>query len=377
MLKNKKIVFLTGTRADFGKIKSLIVELKNSDKFDIFIFVTGMHLNPKYGYTVNEVTALGIGQIYKYSNQFDGEPMESVLANTVRGLSQFFNQINPDCVVVHGDRLEALAGAIVGSFRNTFVAHIEGGEVSGTIDETIRHAVTKLSHTHFVSNEQARDLLVQLGEDPKSIYIIGSPDIDLMMSQNLPSIEQVKDYYNIVFDKYHIVMLHPVTTELKNNPKNAKILFDALANTDDNYIIIYPNNDPGSEDIIREINKLRDEENFQVFPSIRFEFFLTLLKSALSIIGNSSAGIREAPIYNVPSINIGSRQNGRQSPKSVIHIEFDTNLIISTVETIHDKENEISTDRTYGIGNSSKMFVKAISSRSFWDKSVQKQIVRL
>mgnify|MGYP003536605101 CR=1 FL=1 len=142
----KKIVFLTGTRADFGKLKSLMSISQNSKDFDVHLFVTGMHMNSLYGYTVDEIEKAGFKNIYKYINHDSIEYMDRTLAKTIEGFSQFIKQISPDLIIVHGDRVEALAGAIVGSLNNILVAHIEGGEVSGTIDELIRHSVTKMSH---------------------------------------------------------------------------------------------------------------------------------------------------------------------------------------------------------------------------------------
>ncbi|MDD1422367.1 UDP-N-acetylglucosamine 2-epimerase, partial [Dolichospermum sp. ST_sed1] len=150
----KKIIFLSGTRADFGKLKSLIKIAESNDAFEVYIFATGMHMSAKYGSTVDEIYKAGFKNIFAYINS--DNQMDRILARTIDGLSRYVGEINPDMIVVHGDRVEALAGAIVGSLNNILVAHIEGGEVSGTIDELLRHSITKLSHIHFVSNEEAK-----------------------------------------------------------------------------------------------------------------------------------------------------------------------------------------------------------------------------
>ena len=154
----KKIVFLTGTRADFGKIKSLIQVLENQDDLQAHIFVTGMHMLEEYGYTLIEVERCGFKNISTFNNHTHEATMDLTLAKTISGFSTFIKTINPDLIVIHGDRVEALAGAIVGSLNNILVAHIEGGELSGTIDELIRHATSKMSHIHFVANEKAKSL---------------------------------------------------------------------------------------------------------------------------------------------------------------------------------------------------------------------------
>ena len=190
----KKIVFLTGTRADFGKLKSLMTISQNSSEFEVHIFFTGMHMNSLYRSTVDEVIKAGFKNIYKYINHNSGETMDKTLAKTIEGFSQYISHIKPDLIVVHGDRLEALAGAIVGSFNNTLVAHVEGGEVSGTIDELIRHSVTKMSHIHLVANSEAQKRLIQLGEFKKSIFrllaisaVPALPGIQYILFVNLES----------------------------------------------------------------------------------------------------------------------------------------------------------------------------------------------
>lgn len=212
----KKILFLTGTRADFGKIKSLIQTLEIQQDFEVFVFVTGMHLQELYGYTLIEIERRNFKNVFTFENHTHETTMDLTLAKTIEGLSGYCKTINPDMIVVHGDRVETLAGAIVGSLNNILVAHIEGGEVSGTVDELIRHSVSKLSHVHFVSNVEAKKRLLQMGEIHESIFMIGSPDIDIMFSNQLPDLKKVKEYYNIDFEQYAIVMFHPVTTEIKD-----------------------------------------------------------------------------------------------------------------------------------------------------------------
>ena len=224
----KKIVFLTGTRADFGKLKSLMSISQNSENFEVHLFVTGMHMNSLYGFTVDEIVKAGFKNIYKYINHESIEYMDRNLAKTIDGFSQYIAQISPDLIVVHGDRVEALAGAIVGSLNNILVAHIEGGEVSGTIDELIRHSVTKMSHIHLVANSEAKKRLIQLGEFEKSVFTLGSPDLDLMDEKSLPSLKKVKDYYDILFDDFAIAMFHPITTEYKDIKIYAKNFSQAL-----------------------------------------------------------------------------------------------------------------------------------------------------
>lgn len=371
MSNYKKIAFLTGTRADFGKIKSLIQILQNNNEFEAHIFVTGMHMMEKYGLTLIEVQNCGFKNISTFENYTDESTMDLTLAKTIEGFSSYIKHLNPDLIIVHGDRVEAMAGAIVGSLNNILVAHIEGGELSGTIDELIRHSVSKLSHIHFVSNNSAEKRLIQMGELPESIYIIGSPDVDIMFSDNLPNLDQVKTYYNIPFQNYGVVMFHPVTTEVDKMKSYALNFVDALKKSGKNYVVIFPNNDLGSTFIIDAYNQLNNNNSFRVFPSIRFEYFLTLLKYADFIIGNSSAGIREAPYYGIPTINIGSRQENRSLHSHIINTGYEVNEILDALNSKLNKTN--AKKESFGTGNSAQLFLKSLSSNKLWELNHQKQ----
>ena len=366
----RKIVFLSGTRADFGKLKSLIEILRHNEMFEVHIFVTGMHMDKKYGYTVHEIEKCGYDNIYKFINSDDGAFMDITLSKTIKGFAGYTRLIEPDLIVVHGDRLEALAGATVGAFNNILLAHIEGGELSGTVDELIRHAVSKLSHTHFVANEEAKKRLRQMGEVSENIFVIGSPDMDAMMSDNLPSLDEVMSYYEIPFDNYAIAMFHPVTTEVGNMDLYAESFTAALEESACNYIVIYPNNDNGSGFILNKIKKLEQNPRFKLFPSVRFEAFLCMLENALFIVGNSSAGIREAPFYAVPTVNVGTRQNGRTVNEHIIHTGYNKDEIVDAINRA--KESKIPKVSLFGNGSSNQKFSEIIANETFWQTPKQK-----
>lgn len=370
---SKKVLFITSTRADLGKLKSLMWELQKDKDFDVHIFVTGMHMFPKYGNTGDEVAKYGFKNIYYYINQKPQDPLDVILANTVNGLCLYLSLFKPDMVIVHGDRAEALAGAISGALNNFLVAHIEGGEVSGTIDESIRHSVSKLAHIHFVANEDAKKRLAFMGEDRNNIYVIGSPDVDLMLSGSLPSMEEVRKHYEIKFDKYAIFIYHPVTTSLHNLVDDIRESMNAIRKSKRDYIVIYPNNDPGADIIIDEIEFQRKNPHFRIFPSIRFEYFLTLLKNSEFIIGNSSAGIREAPIYSVPSINIGNRQKNRYLHRTILNVKNSEEDILGAIRRINRIKRSFS--NYFGDGKSTERFITAMQGRDIWKTKVQKYFV--
>ncbi len=373
---NKRIAFLTGTRADFGKLRPLMDKVENSEKFDCYIFVTGMHTLSKYGDTYEEVQKRGYKNIFIFMNQTHTTDQDTILANTITGFGNFVKEISPDMIVIHGDRVETLAGAIVGSFNNILVSHIEGGEISGTIDELTRHAVTKLSHIHFVANDEAKQRLLQLGESADSIIVIGSPDIEVMKSSDLPSIDQVKKRYDIPFDDFAVLIFHPVATELNSLKNQIEILVSALIESKRNYVVIYPNNDKGSDIILKEYEKLENNNHFKIYPSLRFEYFLTLLKHSKFIIGNSSAGIREAEVYGVPTVNYGTRQKNRTKNFEIKNVNADMKSIL---EAVSEAENKKVTPGSYfGDGNnSSEKFFQIIKEDNIWKVSLQKQFIDL
>lgn len=368
----KKILFLTGTRADFSKIKSLIQALEKHQDFEVYVFVTGMHLQEVYGYTLIEIERCNFKNIHTFKNHTHETTMDLTLAKTIEGLSTYCKEINPDMIVVHGDRVETLAGAIVGSLNNILVAHIEGGEISGTVDELIRHSVSKLSHIHFVSNKQAQKRLIQMGEIKDSIFAIGSPDVDIMFSDQLPELETSKGYYKIDFEKYAIVMFHPVTTEIKEMQQYAENFVASLLEDNHNYIVIFPNNDLGSQFILDSYERLRENKRFRIFPSLRFEYFLTLLKNSQFIIGNSSAGIREAPYYGIPIINIGTRQQNRAVHADIINTDYSKNGIQKALSIINSHKVK-SVENDFGQGNSNELFLQCLQKPDIWALNHQKQ----
>lgn len=372
-----KIVFLTGTRADYGKIKTLMQKVENSEKFELHVFATGMHMLSKYGKTYLEIIKDGFSNIYTYINQTESLGMDFILSNTILGFANYIAELKPDAIVVHGDRLEALAGAIVGAFNNIRVFHIEGGEVSGTIDESIRHAVTKFSHFHLVANEESKKRIMQLGEPEKNIFTIGSPDIDIMMSESLPSLYEVFEHYGIKFkSNYSILMYHPVTTELNCIKQHIKNVVDAVIESKQNYVVIFPNNDAGTDIIIEEYERLKNNFHFRIIPSMKFEYFLTLLRNTDFIMGNSSSGIREAGVYGVPAVDIGSRQKGRylKSAKShIIHCNEDKNEILKAIEKAKVKTCKKKSE--FGEGKSADEFYSVLCREDIWKKSIQKHFV--
>ena len=366
----KRLLFLTATRAEFGKLKPLLRAVANCDDLEHLIVATGMHLIDRYGRTEIEITRAGFTNLRTFGNDADDAPMDAILARTVDGLGAIVREWKPDMIVVHGDRVEALAGAIVGALNNVLVGHVEGGEFSGTVDELMRHAVSKLSHVHFVANEPARDVLLQLGEQPDTIFVVGSPEVDVMLGADLPSLDDVRTYYDIPFESYALLAFHPVTTEVDDMDRQARELVAAARASGDNFVAVYPNNDAGGRDILGHIDALRSEPRFRIIPSIRFEYFQTLLKHAKYILGNSSSGVREAGVFGTPAVNVGSRQRGRNSSPLIVDVEPTTADITRGIERVTTLSRAPMT--MFGDGRSAERFLSVVRDDATWKISHQK-----
>ena len=375
MQNKKKIVFVTGSRADYGKLKNIIINLQQNIKFDTYVFVTGMHNLKKYGSTYNHLQKDKIKNLYFFNNQKNSSQMDIILSNTIRGFKKFIKKIKLDMIILHGDRIEPLACSIVGCLNNIKVAHLEGGEISGTVDELLRHSISKLSHLHFVANNVAKRRLIQMGENKKNIHVIGSPDIDILLGKNLPSIQSVRKKYNINFKKYAILIYHPITNELKNLNRQIKFIMKNLIKSKVNYVVILPNNDTGSNLIYKELMKVKKNKYFKLLPSMRFEYYLTLLKNSKFIIGNSSSGIIEAPYYGTPTINIGTRQKNRASIKTIMNLNYNDKNFENYLINFYKSKKKYPKNYRFGFGDSSSKFIKILSKKEVWDISDQKQFL--
>jgi len=369
----RHVWFLTGTRADFGKLKPLMLGAARVPGVRVTVVATGMHMLEKYGSTVIEVRRLEPEvHVREFVNQSAGDTLDRVLAATLEGMASLIDEERPDLIVVHGDRVEALAGAAAGALRNVPVAHVEGGERSGTIDGVIRHAVSKLSHLHLVANDEAARRVVQLGEDPDTVRAIGSPDIDVMLSDTLPPLAQVLDDYEIPFDDFVLVILHGVTTEDPETvAEGARALVQVLQEAELHVVVIHPNNDPGSDEILAAYEPFADDPRVRIFPSVRFEAFLTLLRHSRALIGNSSAGIREAPIYGVASVDIGSRQRDRATHPTIVHTDATRDGIAAGIEAaLRLPRSEPSLH--FGSGDSAARFCALLADDEIWALGVDK-----
>ena len=369
---SRDLLFVTGTRADYGKLEPLALAAVEAGHRVTF-FVTGMHMLKQYGLTKEEIRYEKRFNVVEFINQRNGDPQDIILAKTISGFSDFLQEQHADLVIIHGDRVEALACSLVCATNYIRCAHVEGGEVSGTIDEQFRHCNSKLSAIHLVSSNEAKARVERLGESPDTIYVIGSPELDIHRRPSGVTINEVRKRYGINAEKYGICVFHPVTSEVDVTDKHSEALFEALIDSQHAYVVILPNNDPGSEAILKVINTL-PADRFRVLPSMRFAYFSELMRNAEAIIGNSSMGVREAPFLGVPSLDIGTRQSNRGSAPSLMRCSaFDRQSIDRFFVDFWGRRFDSS--QNFGRGEASDAFVALLEEEAFWASPLQKYFV--
>ena len=376
-----KILCITGTRADYPRVKSVLKELKLSKIFDLQILVTGSHLLDEYGYSAQEIIDDGFN-IDKSVSMFEGDydsphGMVKAVAKCTGGIADALVQLNPDLVLLTVDRVETLAAAVAVSLMNFPIAHIQGGEVTGTIDESIRHAVTKLSHIHFPSTKDAAERIIRMGEDPEKVFQVGCPYIDIINSIQKKSKGDLSKQYGFSAKKPLIIFTqHSVTTEYGSSKDQIQITLNALNFFSDCQVIaFYSNADAGGREIIAAVKK---EKNFIHIANMLSSDFLSLMACADVMVGNSSAAIREAPSFHLPAVNIGTRQQGRLRATNIIDVDHNEPEITRAIKrALYDQDFIDSVNEStnpYGDGKSAKRIVDILDKIPINKALVQKII---
>ena len=326
MTNQKKLFVITGSRAEYGILKNLIKELKKDKYFKTDVIATGMHLSKEFGYTINEILKDKIKVKHKININLNSDKPYGISKSTGTGIikfSKFFSKNRPDLAVVLGDRFEILAACTAAYFHRIPVAHLHGGEsTEGLVDEGIRHSITKMSHIHFVSTKKYKKKVIQLGEAPKNVHLVGAVGIESIKKNKYLSKEFLEKELNIRFAKRNIlVTFHSVTLENNTSKIQFKNLLTSLKKLKDTNIFFTKTN---SDTYGRVINRLIDafakkNNNCFVFKSLGSQNYLSVLKFVDLVVGNSSSGIIEVPSFKIPTINIGDRQKGRVQASSTIN----------------------------------------------------------
>ncbi len=375
----KKILYVSGTRADYGLMKSALMDIKNHSNLQLEILVTGMHLMKKYGHTFKEIKNDGfkIKKVKEVYKKDDYESMAIFLGNFVKKLTTTVSKIKPDIILILGDRAEALGTAIVGAYLNIPVAHLHGGEVSSTVDEIARHAITKLSHIHLTTTKKSAERILKMGENSSRIYVVGAPGLDQIVNQQIAQKEELFEKLGLKNKKTILVIQHPITLEIESAEKQMEETLSAIKKIGLQNVIIYPNADAGNTRIIKVINKFKNEPNFKIFKNLNHLDYLSLLNYAEVIVGNSSSGIIEAASFKKPVINIGTRQKGRERTFNVIDSGYSQEEIIKSIELALSpsfKESIKECINPYGEGNTGIKISRILSEIKINPELLQKQI---
>ena len=380
-MKKRTICIIASSRATYGYKKNIIKILQKDKNIDLKVVVTGMHLSKNHGYSVKDLYEDKV-KIFKKINiniKKDNKVYHvKSLSSEISKLSTIYNKIKPSIVLVTGDRAEMFAAAFAAVYMGIPVAHIQAGDLSGHIDGSARHAITKISHLHFASCRDSAERVKKLGEQKFRIFNTGAPQIDDFQSKNKINEKNFQKKYKLdIKKKFFLIIYHPVLFELKKIKKQISELFNSLRKFKQfQKIVIYPNIDVGNKTIINEFNKLKKISDFQVFENFKRSEYIYLLSKASILIGNSSSGILEASSFKLPVINIGSRQRGRLQSNNILNSSNSSKQIEKTIKYILRNKKFINKVKKcknpYGDGKSSARIVKILKNIKIDNKLLDK-----
>ncbi|HAF28029.1 MAG TPA: UDP-N-acetylglucosamine 2-epimerase (hydrolyzing) [Bacteroidales bacterium] len=342
----RKICVITGARSEYGLLNRLMKLIQKDNETQLQLVVTNMHLRPEFGNTYLEIEKDGFFIDKKvYMKPKSDTPGEVVFAMSEEmvGLNQSFEDLKPDLLVLFGDRYEMLVAAIVAMMHKIPIAHIGGGNITmGAYDDNIRHAITKLSHLHFPSTIINRDRVIQLGESPDHVYCVGSLGIEVIKHTQLLNKEEIEKSINFKIDKKTVLATyHPATLSNRNIEDDMRDFLTVLEEKKDLRIIFtMPNSDEGNSIIRNQINQFVEKHYKRsiAFSSLGNLKYLSVMKYVAAVVGNSSSGLVEAPLFGIPTLDIGDRQKGRERSTSVIHCKSDKESILKGLNEILDRE---------------------------------------
>jgi GDP/UDP-N,N'-diacetylbacillosamine 2-epimerase (hydrolysing) len=381
MQKKKKILFVTGSRGEWGYIRPLLKIIDQRDDITYSLCVTNMHLLPSFGESVNEIESDGFKVDYRINMSIDGYNHYTQVKSLGLFLVSFSDILasdKPDWIILAGDRGEQLMGAIGGAYTYIPVLHIQAGERSGNIDGMARHAIGKFAHIHIASNNDASQRLVKMGEEEFRIHNVGAPQLDELVSGMYSSIDELKQNLNLDLNRdFLMVVQHPVTEEFDVAHLHIAETMKAVNRIPLPKIVILPNNDAGSVKVREGIENYLMGEHY-VFSNIKRQDYLGILKNCKAIVGNSSSGLLEAPTFKIPAVNLGRRQIGREQGVNVINAEFEENDIVKALEKAISPEFRAYLDEhcvnPYGDGKTTERILEIITNTAIDNKLIVKDI---
>lgn len=367
----KTILAITGIRSEYDIMSSVFNAINDHPNLELKIVVTGAHLSHAFGMTLHEIEKDGFQIVDKIESLLNADSESSRIKGLgvqIQGLVQTVSRVKPDMLLVLGDREESISTALVGSYMNIPVAHICGGDrVVGNVDDQIRHAVTKLSHIHFASNHESAERILKLGEQPFRVFNVGNPGIDRLIATPTLTKSKLFKCLNVSFsekDPLLVVIQHVISTEVEFAYEQMEQTLMAINELKFNCVLIYPNSDAGSQNLIKCIQNFSNSEHIHVAKNLPRITFVNLLRHASCLIGNSSAGILEAPALRLPVVNVGNRQKGRLCSENVSFVDHDKKAIIDSINDALYNQDRIEEVKNcynpYGDGTSSSKIAKIL-----------------
>jgi GDP/UDP-N,N'-diacetylbacillosamine 2-epimerase (hydrolysing) len=371
----RKICVVTGTRAEFGLLRWLMQEIQHEPELELQVLATGMHLSPEFGLTYREIDQAGFVINAKVEMLLSADTASAVTKSMGLGLISYadaFDRLAPDLIVVLGDRFEIFAATAAALIAGIPVAHLHGGETTeGAFDEAIRHSITKMSHLHFVAAEEYRRRVIQLGEQPERVFLVGGLGIDAIKRIKLLDRVALEESLGFKFGPRNLLItFHPVTLEGEiSSGQQMDELLAALGELDDTHLLFtMPNGDTGGRELAAMVNQFAaTRQNVRVYTSLGQLRYLSCMKYVDAVVGNSSSGLAEAPSMGIATIDIGDRQKGRLSASSVINCEPTQRSISRALSTVFDpsfRSTLTSTKNPYGSGGASEKIVKIIKNHN-------------
>ena len=384
MKKTRKIMVITGTRAEYGILKPILNAIKKHPKIELSLLVTGMHLSHEFGYTINDIKKDGFNIDFEIDMLLCGDTKKSMAKSIsigVLGMTDAIEYAKPDIVLICGDRGEAFAATIASSFQTIPVVHLFGGDTAAgsNIDDSIRHAITKFAHIHLVATKKHRDRLIKMGEETWRVHLVGSPAVYSILQTKSTYEKDILKKYNLNLNEPILLVLqHPTSIGAKNAKDEIKETLNAIVELKHQTILIYPNADAGGRDMIKAIKEYKIYPFIKTFKSLPHEDYLTIMKNSSVMIGNSSSGIIEAPSFHIPVVNIGTRQEGREKAENVINVGYNKNEIKKAINlSLYDKnfkEKVKKCKNPYANKKTVEKVIKIISEIQIDEKLLRKKI---
>ena len=371
----RKICYISGTRADFGLMKNTLQIINQDKDLDLEVIATGMHLLSEYGNTCQEIYDAGLNVISKVKVELSGisgSQMSIALGNQIIGITSTLEKSKPDLVLLLGDRGEMLAGVIASLHLNIPTVHIHGGELSGTVDESVRHAISKMAHYQFTATNNSKDRLIKMGEIKGNIFVTGAPGLDEIRGAQLIPKEVLLEQYGIDRKKPFILLLfHPVVQQTNDINEQVAIIMESLFSCNIQILALMPNADSGGKVISSILKRYQEQQKIKTAAHLTRLNFLSLVSEAEVLVGNSSSGIIEAASLGTPVVNIGSRQNLRERSNNVVDVSIEKSQIISGISKAISLNKSLFKN-VYGDGKSSKRIVNLLKGLDLNPKILDK-----